>query len=66
MKMKKVMEVSQELENKVVDMPTVKVPQIQFIAGVSGPSCCATETGYAQRKLCSFQPGCRIWRWWWR
>ena len=22
---------------------TVKVPEIQFIAGVSGPSCCATE-----------------------
>ena len=25
--------------------PTVEVPQIQFIAGVSGHSCCITETG---------------------
>ena len=24
---------------------TVKVPQVQFIAGVRGHSCCATETG---------------------
>ena len=24
---------------------TVKVPQIQFIAGIFGHSCCATETG---------------------
>ena len=40
--------------DKVVDMPvmsttvvllTVEVPQIQFIAGVRGHSCCATETG---------------------
>ena len=38
---------------------TVKVPQIQFIAGVSGHSSLAT-VGYAQCKLCSFQPGFRI------
>ena len=40
--------------DKVVDTPvvsttvllfTVKVPQIQFIAGISGHSCCTTETG---------------------
>ena len=37
--------------------PTVKVPQIQFIAGVCGPSCCATETGYALCTLCSWLRG---------
>ena len=42
---------------------TVKMPQTQFIAGVSGPSCCATETVYAQRKLCCWLRGGCIWRW---
>ena len=33
------------MQRQVGVSPTVEVPQIQFIAGVSGHSCCATETG---------------------
>ena len=36
---------------------TVKVPQTHFVAGVSGHSCCATETRYAQCTLCRLQRG---------
>ena len=35
----------------------MKVSQTHFIAGVSGHSCCATETGYAQCILCRLQRG---------
>ena len=42
---------------------TVKVPQTHFIDGVSGHSCCATVTGYAQRKLCCWLRGSCTWRW---